>query len=110
MTKVLVIVSSKDVDKALTGLLWAVNALKWKWVEDVEIVFFGPIEEEIAKGNERLLKAIAAYVDFKGKPIACKLIAERGGYEGEISKYVKVEYVGSRIADLIAQGYVPIVF
>ena len=69
MARVLVIVSSGDVGKALTGLMWATNALKRKWVDDVELIFFGPVEELIARDEKSLLEAIAAYSEVKGDPL-----------------------------------------
>ncbi|BAA80568.2 conserved hypothetical protein [Aeropyrum pernix K1] len=110
MVKALVIISSSDVDKALTGMLWATNALKRGWAEDVELIFFGPIEAEIARGNQRLLEAIAAYSQVKGTPLACKRVAEQGGFEEALKDKVRVEYVGAKIAELLGKGYTPLVF
>ncbi len=52
--KALVIVSSDD-DRALPGFMWAVNAVKYGWVEDVKVILFGPIEKAIAEGGTSAL-------------------------------------------------------
>jgi len=43
-SKVLIIIATKDREKALTGLMYAENAIKNDWLKDVKVVFFGPSE------------------------------------------------------------------
>ena len=43
-SKVMVIVSTAEKEKALTGIMYAVNAQKNKWVDDIKVIFFGPFE------------------------------------------------------------------
>ena len=60
-SKILVIVSTAEKHKALTGIMYAVNAQKNKWVNDIKVIFFGPFEnlicedEEVAQAASRLL-------------------------------------------------------
>lgn len=108
--KVVVIVSSSDVNKAMTGLMWAINARKYKWVDDVRLIFFGPIEERIAKGDESILSALMEFQSLGGSPLACKRVAEVGGYLESLENRVRVEYVGKLISDLLQEGYTPLVF
>jgi len=110
MVRILVIISSQDIEKALTGLMWATNALKHGWVEDVEVVFFGPVERLIAEGNEQLLHAIQEYSGIKTRPLACRRVAEKGGYEDKLIGKVNLVYVGSLISDYLKKNYVPMVF
>ncbi|MCE4599300.1 MAG: hypothetical protein F7C81_03785 [Desulfurococcales archaeon] len=110
MPRVLVIISSDNVGKALTGLMWAVNAVRYGWVDDVEVVFFGPVERLIAEGNEDILNAVMELGRVKKQPIACRRIAEKEGYLERLEERVKTEYVGQRISKLIAEGYTPLVF
>jgi len=42
--KVLVIISTAEKEKALTGLMYAVNAQKNRWVAHLKVIFFGPFE------------------------------------------------------------------
>ncbi len=46
-SKVMVILSTAEKDKALTGIMYAVNAQKNKWVDDLKVIFFGPFENLI---------------------------------------------------------------
>ncbi|MCE4623110.1 MAG: hypothetical protein F7B19_07365 [Desulfurococcales archaeon] len=110
MARVLVIISSQSVEKALTGLMWATNAFKNRWVEDVEVIFFGPVERLIAEGNERLMHAIIEYSGIKGRPLACRRIAEKEGYEDKLEGKVNLVYVGSLIGNYLEENYVPMVF
>ncbi|RUM47196.1 MAG: hypothetical protein DSY37_03320 [Hyperthermus sp.] len=110
MVKVLVIISSADVDKALTGLMWATNALRFKWVDDVEVLLFGPVEKMVAKGDERLVKALEELKKRGKNPVACRRIAERDGYLKDLEKYVDTEYIGSFIAWYLSKGYMPLTF
>ena len=110
MARVLVIISSDNLAKALTGLMWATNALKYGWVDDVEVIFFGPVERLIAEGNQELIKSILEYSRVKGRPLACKRIAEVEGYADKLEDKVEVVYVGSVIGKYINDGYTPLVF
>ena len=110
MAKVLIIISSGDIAKALTGLMWAINALKYKWVEDVEVIFFGPIERYIAEGRKELMDAILEYSKVKGRPLACRKVAEVEGYVDKLEGKVEVVYVGTVISRYINEGYVTLVF
>ena len=54
--KALVIISSgiEAREKALTGIMYAVNAVKYKWLEDVRIIFFGPSERLILSDDDEI--------------------------------------------------------
>ncbi|MGC8566393.1 MAG: hypothetical protein ACP5I6_02160 [Caldisphaera sp.] len=114
--KALVIISSSDIDKALTGLLWATNALKYKWASDVKVIFFGPIEKELSLGNKRLLDALKNYnIVSNQKTVACKFIAEQNNFLNNLNLIssqmgIDVIYAGNKVAFLLSQGYIPLVF
>ncbi len=110
--KVLVIVSSGEgeKEKALTGLMYAVNASKHGWA-DVKLILFGPVEELVANGDPDILTMLEMYARESGEiPLACRRIAEMKGYEDRIGGSVKLEYVGKIVSDLISEGYTPLVF
>ena len=110
MVKVLVIVSTGEIDKAMLGILWATAALRDKWVEDVELVFFGPVEEKIALGDKKLLNAIEEYRKLGKIPVACRIVAKTKGYLELLSDKIRVGDVGKMIAEYISKGYIPLVF
>jgi len=108
-SKLLVIIASGDKDTALTGLMYAGNALKNGWLADVKVVFFGPSERLVVQDDEvaERVKEVA----LVGESFACKAISDREGLSEEVEKLgVKVEYVGSIISDLIKDGYLPMVW
>ena len=108
-SKLLVIIATGDKSKALTGLMYAKNAIKHKWMEEVKIVYFGPSEQLM----ERDADVAEAVIEVAGmsSSFACKAISDRDGLSEAIDRLgVKVEYVGSIISDYIKQGYVPMVW
>jgi hypothetical protein len=108
-SKVMVIISTAEKDKALTGIMYAVNAQKNQWIDDLKVIFFGPFEnlmcddEEVAQAASRLLEYET--------PVACKFLSDRDGISPELEKMgVNVDYVGSLISGYIEEGYTPMVF
>ena len=92
--------------------MYATNALKYKWVVDDELVFFGPVEGHIAEGGQCHLRAIEGSTRYKGegRPLACKRVAELEGYVDRLGGCVKPVYVGSGTSELIKRVYTPLVF
>ena len=107
--KVVVIIATGDKDKALTGLMYAKNALKRGWLEDVKVVYFGPSENLMVEDAD--VASAAIEVASLGETYACKAISDREEISEKIDDMgVRVEYVGSIISDYIKQGYVPMVW
>ncbi|WP_240910633.1 hypothetical protein [Thermococcus sp. MV11] len=81
--------------------MWAVNAIKNGWAEDVEVVLFGPIEDAVARGDKRFVPWIERLRELRKLPRACRRIAEEKGFEEILGKNSRVGYVGAIIAELI---------
>ena len=108
-SKVMIIVSTAEKDKALTGIMYAVNAQKNKWVDDLKVIFFGPFENLICE-DEGVAQAASKLMDYE-TPIACKYLSDRDGISENLEKLgVNVDYVGSLISGYIEEGYTPMVF
>ncbi|ADC64570.1 protein of unknown function DUF1291 [Ferroglobus placidus DSM 10642] len=109
MPKLLVIISSgkEAKEKAKTGVLFAANSIKFGWAEKVEVVFFGASEEMLAEDEEFRQMVVDSFKDYK--PLACRFIAESKGISDKLD-FVRVEYVGKIINELIDEGFVPLVF
>ena len=109
--KVLIILSSGEREKIITGLMYATNALKYSWMGEVKVVLFGPSQRLSLKD-----KAIQEYIkelvsELGAPPSTCKYIAEQEGFSGDLSDMgLDVVYVGTLISDHIKQGFVPLVF
>jgi hypothetical protein len=107
--KVLVVIATGDKDKALTGLLYAKNALKRGWLDDVKVVYFGPSERLMVEDAD--VASATIEVASLGEAYACKAISDREDISEKIDNMgVRVEYVGSIISDYVKQGYVPMVW
>ncbi len=109
--KVLVILSSGEREKVITGLMYATNALKYSWMEEVKVVLFGPSQQLSLKDKE-----IQGYLDelvseLGASPATCKYIADQEGFSRELADMgLNVVYVGTLISDAIKEGFVPLVF
>lgn len=89
--------------------MYAKNAIKNDWLEDVVIFFFGPVEKLMVEDKE-IAEKIEGIVD-EGECYACKAISEREEITEEITDLgVKAEFVGSLISDFIREGYIPMVW
>jgi len=108
--KILVIISSSDPAKALTGVVYATNTLKNGWLAEVKLMVFGPAEQLVLT-NAALQEALQVYMALDESVLACKVIAEQASAsEGLMNLGINVDYVGASIANLIKQGYTPMVW
>jgi hypothetical protein len=108
-SKLLVIIATGEKEKALTGIMYAGNALKRNWMDDTKIVFFGPSERLIVEDEQVYEKAKELTV--AGECFACKAISDKEGISVKLEKLgAKVEYVGSIISQFIKDGYTPMVW
>lgn len=89
--------------------MYARNTHKYEWMGKVRVVFFGPAQRVLVDDAE-----IASEVDSMVtmvEPVACKYISDRDDLSEMTSKIgVRVEYVGTIIADYINRGFVPMVW
>ena len=108
-SKLLVIIATGDKAKALTGLIYAKNAILRKWMDDVKVVYFGP-SEQLMYSDPDVANAAIEIADMS-ESFACKAISDREGISEKIDGMgVKVEYVGTIISDYIKDGYTPMVW
>jgi len=107
--KALVIISTGEVEKALTGLMWAQNAMLHGWMEDVRVIFFGPAQNLVLE-DERVRER-AQEIAKAEKPVFCKFLSDRDGNSEQLEALgMEVKYVGSIIANFVKEGYVPMVY
>ncbi|MFX1318399.1 MAG: hypothetical protein ACFE9D_04970 [Promethearchaeota archaeon] len=107
--KIIVIITSGDRGVVKTALMYARNTLKYKWLEDVKIIFFGPSEQLVA--NDPDLAKEVQEICMQGDGIACKFISDNEGTSKSLTQLgLQIEYVGAIIADFIKGGYIPMVW
>jgi hypothetical protein len=108
--RLVVIISTSDAEKARTGAMYAVNALKYGWMEEVKIFFFGPAQDLLLE-DAVLQNYMEEYKSMEESAVACRYISDRDKKSKQISALgIKVEYVGKMISDYINAGYVPMVW
>ena len=108
-SKLLVVLSTGEREKALTGLMYAKNAIEQGWIEDIQVIFFGPIEKLMLEDEE--IKDYAEAIAEQTECVACKYLSDRDEISEDIKQLgMEVDYVGSIISDYIKEGYVPMVW
>ncbi len=108
-SKLLIILSTSEREKALTGLMYAKNALKENWIDNIQVIFFGPIENLIIEDEE--IKEYAEAIADQTECIACKFLADRDEISDDIEELgMELDYVGSIISEYIKEGYMPMVW
>lgn len=108
--KVLVVISTAEVEKAYAGMMYAVNALKQNWMSDVKLIFFGPSEKLLLE-DEGMKDFLSQFNELKGESVACKFISDRDETSVKIEKLgVKIEFVGSLISDYVKKGFIPMIW
>jgi hypothetical protein len=108
--KLVIIISSSEPGVAQAGMMYALNACKHCWMDDVKIFFFGPAQKLLTQDPE-LQRLLADYQAQAGIAVACKYLADRDDTaEQSAALGVQVAYVGSMISDLIKNGYIPMVW
>ncbi|MFX1491822.1 MAG: hypothetical protein ACFFBU_06145 [Promethearchaeota archaeon] len=108
-SKIVVIITSADKEVIHTAVIYARSTLKYNWLDDVKTIFFGPSVQVVA--NDLELAQETKKLCSTGEAIACKFISDNKGTSTALTKLgVKIEYVGTIIADLIKEGYVPMVW
>lgn len=108
--KIVVIISTAEVEKARTGMMYAVNAVLQNWMSEVKLIFFGPAQELLLE-DVVMKDFLLQFQQAEGKAVSCKFIADRDETDKETEALgISVEYVGSMISDLIKEGYVPLIW
>ena len=107
--KVLIILATGEKEKALAGILYAKNAQKNRWLEDVKVVFFGPFESLVCD-DEEVAQEASQLLDYQ-TPVACKFLSDHAGKSDKLQDLgFDVEYVGSLVSNHIKEGFVPMVW
>ncbi|MFH1134813.1 MAG: hypothetical protein V1816_01875 [Pseudomonadota bacterium] len=108
-SKLLVVVSTGEKEKAYTGMMFAHLSRDQKFMDDVKIVFMGPVEKLLAEDKD--LQDLARQMVAVEPPVACRFISDQGGFSDKIEALgLKLEFVGSIIAGFLKDGYAPMVF
>ncbi len=108
-SKIIVIISTAEKEKAMTGILYATNILRHHWLNEAKVVFFGPFEKLLAD-DKAVQEGVKPLIDLQ-KPLACKFISDTQGVSAGLAQLgVQIDYVGQIISDAIKEGYVPMVF
>jgi len=108
--RVLVILSSAEAGKARTGALYAVNAVKNHWLDDVRLFVFGPAQRLLLEDAE-LQTLVAEFGSLSAPAVACRFFAERDEQVPRTRELgLTVEYVGEPISALLRRGYLPMIW
>ena len=108
-SKLLVLISTGEKEKAKTGLMYAHRTMGEGWMDEVKVLFFGPSERLLLEDED--VRKMAQQIAIEEKPVACKTISGRERISAELEKHgMKVDYVDRMISNPIKEGFTPLVF
>ena len=109
--RVLVIIGTAEAGKAHAGAMYALNAVKHGWLDDVGLMLFGPAEQLVLDDPD-FQDLVRQFQAEKGEaPVACRFLADRDGQSAALAELgLDVAYVGPRISAAIRDGWVPMVW
>ncbi|MBN2230097.1 MAG: hypothetical protein JW779_10965 [Candidatus Thorarchaeota archaeon] len=107
--KLLIIIASGDREKVLTALMYAKNNIRYGWITEVQVIFFGPSENLLVSDTD--VTTSAAELANLSQTFACQLLSDRDNITDRIERLgIEVDYVGTIIADFLRDGYIPMVW
>ena len=108
--RVIIIIATAEAAKARTGAMYALNALKHGWLEDVKLVLFGPAERLFLE-DEDFQGLVRQFMDMAKTPLACRAISDKERTSERLKDLgLDVQYVGPPISEAIREGYLPMVW
>ena len=108
-SKLLIIIATGEKEKAQAGMMYTHNAIKYRWLDDIKVIFFGPSERLVAEDEDMAKRA--QEIAKLSECVACKYISDKESLSGNLAKLgIKIEYVGPIISNLIKDGYIPMVW
>lgn len=111
MKKTLFYIVTGEMDKARMGLMVARRAAEFKRFGDVKVILQGPSERLLLEENPDVKENLDFLIKNHNIDSACKFVAEKMNIAEPILKRgVELKPGGERLAALINEDYVPLVF
>lgn len=113
MVKLFIIITSgmEAKGKALTGMMFAKNAKRREFAEDVRLIFFGPSENALAEGDPDFVNSYKELSEAGIISTACIKIAEDSKIGPSLQTLgLELEPVASVITRYASDGYQVITF
>jgi len=105
-----IILASGDAKVLEAGLLYARNAVKQGWMQDVRLFLFGPSQVEVAT-DPTLREALERIIAEGTRPMVSKTCSDKYSVSEVLAELgCIVEYIGSPISEAIREGFVPMVW
>ena len=110
-TRVFILLSSADKEVMLgVGLEYSLNAVKNKWMDEVKVILFGPVEK-LAAHDAEVQQKLKELQEAGIEIIACKWLADSMNITGILEEAgIKVVYVGTVISQLLKDGWASLTF
>jgi len=111
MKKTLFYIISGEMDKAKMGLMVARRSAEFKRFGDVKVILQGPSEKLLLDESPEVKENLDFLIKNHNIDSACKFVAEKMNITEPILKRgVELKPAGERLAALINDNYVPLVF
>jgi hypothetical protein len=111
MDRLFIIIADSDplVIKELV-FMYAINAKKKNWMDQIRIIFWGPSQLTLTQ-NPGLQEKLAEFFKLGGEVFACKTCAEDLGTAIALEKlHVKIELVGELLTTMLKEGWHQLTF
>lgn len=110
-TKMFAVITNDNREVALeAGLVYPLNAAKYKWLEEVKVIFFGP-SEKLAAYDAEVQERIREIQGVGVEVLACKWCAKRMNIVEPLEAAgIKVDYIGEMVSTLIKEGWAQVSF
>ena len=108
--RIIVIIATAEAAKARTGAMYALNAMKSGWLQDVKLVLFGPAERLFLEDPD-FEDLVRQFMEVAKTPLACQYISDKERTSERLRDMgLDVQYVGPPISEAIREGYLPMVW
>lgn len=111
MKKAVFYIVTGEIDKARMGIMVARRAAEFKRFGDVKVILQGPSEKLLLDETPEVKENLDFLIKNNNIDSACKFIAERMNIvEPILKRGVELKPGGERLAALVNDDYVPLVF
>ena len=109
--RVFAIITDTDREQALeVGLIYPLNCVKNKWLEEMRVIFFGP-SEKLAAFDKQVQDKIKEIKGYGIEVLACKWCSDHIGITPQLEAHgITVVYVGPIISQLIKDEWAQLTF
>ena len=111
MERLFIIIATTDkLVQAEMCLMYATNALKKQWMDQVRVIFWGPSQLTLIKEKD-IQEKVKEFQALGGEAWACKRCSEDLGVVDPLERLgIKMDYVGALLTSMLKEGWHQLTF